>query len=133
MKEEIRYRTQGTLFFFDTMNNKKGIIGLNQSDYITLVSLGFTDEEVGIRINRISNQELDQPGSNFLIWASLLTIKMDETPKFQIGLSARSVEELEARGFTDLQDVALEISRLPFRQPVEHFDPKDYNFELGLM
>ncbi len=129
MKEEIKYRTQGTLFFFDTVKNKKGIIGLAQSDFIPMVSLGFCDEEVGINIYAITNGQYAQSRPDFTLWASLLTIKMEDTPKFQIGLSARSVEELEARGFRDLQDVTLEISKLPFNRPVEQFNPEDYKFE----
>lgn len=127
---DITHETRGTLFFIDGFCTKEGIVGLSQDDHLSLISRGFGDEEVALTVRSAQRSGRTACDEGVRLWASLLTIKVDEKEKFQIRLSAEAVERLKARGFLDLELVALEIEKLPYTIPSEQFDPTAFEPKL---
>ncbi len=127
---DITHETRGTLFFIDGFCTKEGIVGLSQDDHLSLISRGFGDEEVALTVRSAQRSGRTACDEGVRLWASLLTIKVDEKEKFQIRLSAEAVERLKARGFLDLEPVALEIEKLPYTIPSEQFDPTAFEPKL---
>lgn len=127
---DITHETCGTLFFIDGFCTKEGIVGLSQDDHLSLISRGFGDEEVALTVRSAQRSGRTACDEGVRLWASLLTIKVDEKEKFQIRLSAEAVERLKARGFLDLEPVALEIEKLPYTIPSEQFDPTAFEPKL---
>lgn len=130
MAMDITHETRGTLFFIDGFCTKEGIVGLSQDDHLSLISRGFGDEEVALTVRSAQRSGRTACDEGVRLWASLLTIKVDEKEKFQIRLSAEAVERLKARGFLDLEPVALEIEKLPYTIPSEQFDPTAFEPKL---
>lgn len=130
MDMDITHETRGTLFFIDGFCTKEGIVGLSQDDHLSLISRGFGDEEVALTVRSAQRSGRTACDEGVRLWASLLTIKVDEKEKFQIRLSAEAVERLKARGFLDLEPVALEIEKLPYTIPSEQFDPTAFEPKL---
>lgn len=127
---DIAHETRGTLFFIDGFCTKEGIVGLSQDDHLSLISRGFGDEEVALTVRSAQRSGRTACDEGVRLWASLLTIKVDGKEKFQIRLSAEAVERLKARGFLDLEPVALEIEKLPYTIPSEQFDPTAFEPKL---
>lgn len=127
---DITHETRGTLFFIDGFCTKEGIVGLSQDDHLSLISRGFGDEEVALTVRSAQRSGRTACDEGVRLWASLLTIKVDGKEKFQIRLSAEAVERLKARGFFDLEPVALEIEKLPYTIPSEQFDPTAFEPKL---
>lgn len=127
---DITHETRGTLFFIDGFCTKEGIVGLSQDDHLSLISRGFGDEEVALTVRSAQRSGRTACDEGVRLWASLLTIKVDEKEKFQIRLSAEAVERLKARGFLDLEPVALEIEKLSYTIPSEQFDPTAFEPKL---
>lgn len=127
---DITHETRGTLFFIDGFCTKEGIVGLSQDDHLSLISRGFGDEEVALTVRSAQRSGRTACDEGVRLWASLLTIKVDGKEKFQIRLSAEAVERLKARGFHDLEPVALEIEKLPYTIPSEQFDPTAFEPKL---
>lgn len=127
---DITHETRGTLFFIDGFCTKEGIVGLSQDDHLSLISRGFGDEEVALTVRSAQRSGRTACDEGVRLWASLLTIKVDGKEKFQIRLSAEAVERLKARGFLDLEPVALEIEKLPYTIPSEQFDPTAFEPKL---
>lgn len=130
MAMDITHETRGTLFFIDGFCTKEGIVGLSQDDHLSLISRGFGDEEVALTVRSAQRSGRTACDEGVRLWASLLTIKVDGKKKFQIRLSAEAVERLKARGFLDLEPVALEIEKLPYTIPSEQFDPTAFEPKL---
>lgn len=130
MAMDITHETRGTLFFIDGFCTKEGIVGLSQDDHLSLISRGFGDEEVALTVRSAQRSGRTACDEGVRLWASLLTIKVDEKEKFQIRLSAEAVERLKARGFLDLEPVALEIEKLSYTIPSEQFDPTAFEPKL---
>lgn len=130
MAMDIAHETRGTLFFIDGFCTKEGIVGLSQDDHLSLISRGFGDEEVALTVRSAQRSGRTACDEGVRLWASLLTIKVDGKEKFQIRLSAEAVERLKARGFLDLEPVALEIEKLPYTIPSEQFDPTAFEPKL---
>lgn len=130
MAMDITHETRGTLFFIDGFCTKEGIVGLSQDDHLSLISRGFGDEEVALTVRSAQRSGRTACDEGVRLWASLLTIKVDGKEKFQIRLSAEAVERLKARGFLDLEPVALEIEKLPYTIPSEQFDPTAFEPKL---
>lgn len=130
MAMDITHETRGTLFFIDGFCTKEGIVGLSQDDHLSLISRGFGDEEVALTVRSAQRSGRTACDEGVRLWASLLTIKVDEKEKFQIRLSAEAVERLKARGFLDLEPVALEIEKLPYTIPSKQFDPTAFEPKL---
>lgn len=120
---EVTHSTRGTLFFIDGFCTKEGIIGLSQEDHTRLISLGFGDEEMAVTVRSAKRSGRTACDEGVRLWASLLTIRFDGEEKFQIRLSAAAVEQLKARGFLDLEPVALDLEKLPYTILSQQFDP----------
>jgi len=131
LQNESRYETGGTLYVITTMKGNKGIIGLDFQDYEGLLAFGFKDEEVVLTVKKAKHgSEYSQQVPEHKTRVGLYTIKMEGMPKFQLDLNVRDVEELFARGFKDLEKVALVIEKSPYRVPAEPSKPDELKFEL---
>ena len=123
MPNKNMYETSGTLYFVPTMKGERGLIGLDFQDYEELLTFDFKDEEVVLTIKKAEyGPEYSQQVPEYRARAGLYTINMEEMPKFQLDLNLKDVEELQKRGFRDLEKVTLLIEKLPYRVPRKPFN-----------
>ena len=127
---DIQLATKGTLFFIDGFCTKEGIIGLGQEDHVSLISRGFGDEEMALTVRSAGLTGRTACDEGVRLWASLLTMRVDGEEKFQIRLSAAAVEQLKECGFVDLEQIALDIEKLPYTIPSQQFDPAAFEPKL---
>ena len=114
----------------DGFGTKEWFVVRSQEDHRSLIWRGFGDGEVALTVRSAWRSGRTACDEGVRLWASLLTIKVDGKEKFQIRLSAEAVERLKARGFLDLEPVALEIAKLPYTIPSEPFDPPAFEPKL---
>jgi PAS domain-containing protein len=92
---------------------------------------GYTKEEVVVLtvIKTEFATEYSQQMPEHKIKVGLYTIKMDGIPKYQLDLNARDSEELLARGFKDLEKVALVIEKSTYRVAAKPLEPDELKFD----
>lgn len=110
------YSTSGTLYIVPTLNGRKGIVGLDYSNYENLLSKDIMDEEVDLTIQKaLYGSEYEQGAPTHKLRAGLYTIKIEGlSTKPQMDIAESEIASLIARGFEDGDSVNLTIEKLPY-------------------
>jgi hypothetical protein len=131
VQNEKTYETRGVLYFVTAGKGKKGLIGLDWQDYDQLLGLGFEDEEVYLTVKKAEyGSEYSQQVPEHKMQAGLCTVRVEGIPKYQLHVDIGSAEELLARGFKDVEKVALVIEKSPYRVPAKPLEFEELKFEL---
>lgn len=105
---------EGRLFFVETMDGTRGLIGLDRGLFAKLMALDMMNKRVGLVVSKIQfgiEHAQDAPSAQFK--AGLYTIQEDGyVNKPQIQLEPLQMQELEKRGFADGEKVGLRISKM---------------------
>lgn len=110
------YTTKGTFFVLPTMRARKGIIAMDFKDYDGLLAAGLMNEEIDVVVSKAEygSEYHDEP-PKCKLRGGVYPIEMDGSRlKPQIDFSENFVEELEKRGFRDLDKLDIRIEGLSY-------------------
>lgn len=107
---------EGRLFFVETMDGTRGLIGLDKGLFAKLMALDMMDKQVNLIVSKTGfGIEYAQNAPYAQFKAGLYTIQEDGyANKPQIQLEPLQMQELEKRGFADGEKVGLRISKMPY-------------------